>query len=171
MGMLSSTRFDRLEDLFGDQLRDLYDSEQRLIKALPKMAEGAQSEELKKAFTHHLQETENHVDRLRQVFEIAGKKPDAKTCEAMKGLIAEGEEILGAEGDAAVRDAAIIAAAQRVEHYEMAGYGTARAFARQLGLEDAAQLLQQTLDEEGAADHKLTDIAEQTINRQAAGSG
>lgn len=171
MGMLSSTRFDRLEDLFGDQLRDLYDSEQRLIKALPKMAEGAESQELKKAFTHHLQETENHVERLRQVFEIAGKKPDAKTCEAMKGLIAEGEEILGAEGDSAVRDAAIIAAAQRVEHYEMAGYGTARAFARQLGLEDAAQLLQQTLDEEGAADHKLTDIAEQTINRQAAGSG
>lgn len=169
MGMLSSTRFDRLEDLFGDQLRDLYDSEQRLIKALPKMAEAAESQELKRAFTHHLQETENHVDRLRQVFEIAGKKPDAKTCEAMKGLIAEGEEILGAEGDSAVRDAAIIAAAQRVEHYEMAGYGTARSFARQLGLEDAAQLLQQTLDEEGAADHKLTDIAEQKINPQAAG--
>lgn len=167
MALFSSTRFDNLEDLFCDQLQDLYDAEQRLTKALPKMAEAAGSPELKTAFEQHLQETRNQVQRLEQVFGILGKQPQTKTCEAMKGLVSEGEEVIKAEGEPSVKDAAIIAAAQRVEHYEMAGYGTARNFARLLGLPEAAELLQETLDEEGAADGKLTTLAETRINVQA----
>jgi ferritin-like metal-binding protein YciE len=165
MGLFSSSpQLNSLEDLFFEQLQDLYDAEQRLTKALPKMAEAAHDASLRAAFTDHLRETQNQVTRLEQVFRSAGKSPAAKTCEAMKGLIAEGDEVVSASGDPMVKDAALIASAQRVEHYEIAGYGTARTFAERLGREDAARLLQQTLDEEGAADKKLTRIAESAIN-------
>ncbi len=128
MALFTSTEFRNLEDLFYDELQDLYDAEQRLTKALPKMAEAAECSKLKQAFQHHLQETENHIDRLERVFSLINKDAKSKTCEAMKGLISEGEEVIKAKGDADVKDAAIIAAAQRVEHYEMAGYGAARNF-------------------------------------------
>lgn len=168
MALFSRTEFNNLEDLFVDQLEDLYDAEKRLTKALPKMAETAKSPQLGSAFREHLRETEGHVRRLEDVFRMLGRTPNRETCEAMQGLVKEGEEMMQAKGDDLVRDAALIAAAQRVEHYEMAGYGTARTFARRLGLEPAAKLLQETLDEEVAADHKLTNIAEQTVNVQAA---
>jgi ferritin-like metal-binding protein YciE len=167
MGLFTSTEFNSLECLFVDQLQDLYDAEQRLTKALPKMANAASNTELSDAFNHHLAETEQQIKRLEQVFQIIGKDAEAKTCEAMKGLITEGEEMVQAKGDDHVRDAALIAAAQRVEHYEIAAYGTVRTLARQLGQEMAADLLQQTLDEEGNADKKLTQIAEASVNRQA----
>lgn len=168
MGIFTSTNFDSLDALFIDQIQDIYDAEQRLTQALPKMAEAAGDAQLKSAFQNHLQETEGQVNRLEQVFKLIGETPKAKTCEAMKGLISEGEEVLEAKGDGAVRDAALIAAGQRVEHYEMAAYGAARNFALRLGRSDAADLLQQSLDEEGAADHKLTALAEASINLQAA---
>src|SRR5690606_30829282 len=156
------THFDSLDALFIDQIQDIYDAEQRLTKALPKMAKAASNAQLKNAFEHHLQETQQQVNRLEQVFELIGQKPTSKTCDAMKGLISEGEDVIGATGDDAVRDVALIAAAQRVDHYEMAAYGSARSFALRLSRQDAADLLQQSLDEEGAADHKLTEIAEST---------
>lgn len=168
MALFSSTRFDNLNDLFLDQIQDLYDAEKRLTEALPKMADAAEAPDLRKAFEFHVGQTERHVDRLERIFGMIGKDAKAKTCDAMKGLISEGEEVAGAEGDAHVKDAAIIAAAQRVEHYEMAAYGAARNFARQLGLEDAAQLLQKTLDEEGETDKTLTRLAESQVNVKAA---
>jgi len=170
MGLFSSKTLDSLETLFIDQLQDLYDAEQRLVKALPMMAEAAHDSSLKSAFQQHLSETKNHVTRLERVFQSMGRKAEAKTCEAMKGLVAEGEEVLSASGDPDVKDAALIAAAQRVEHYEMAGYGTARTFAQRLGRQDAARLLQETLSEEKATDEKLNRIAEQNVNLQAAKS-
>jgi len=167
MGLFTSTNFDSFETLFLDQIQDLYDAEQRLTKALPKMAAAAHNPTLKSAFEQHLRETENQVSRLERVFSMMGKTAEAKTCEAMKGLISEGEEAISAKGNPDIKDAALIAAAQRVEHYEMAGYGTARTFAERLGREDAAKLLQQTLNEEAATDKKLTQIAEQQVNPQA----
>ena len=168
MGLFSNTEFNSLEDLFCHQIEDLYDAEKRLTQALPKMADAASSPQLKSAFQEHLRETEGQVKRLEQIFQQCGKEPSRETCEAMKGLIKEGEEMLEAQGDEQVRDAALIAAAQRVEHYEISGYGTARALAEQLGKTEAAQLLQQTLDEEGGADKKLTQIATSHVNLQAA---
>lgn len=168
MALFTSTTFDSLDTLFIDQLQDIYDAEQRLTQALPKMANAAHNTQLQNAFQHHLTETERQVERLEQVFELIGETPKAKTCEAMKGLIAEGEEVIQAKGDDDVRDAALIAAAQRVEHYEIAAYGTARTFALRLGHLRAGELLQESLDEEGATDHKLTDLAESLINPQAA---
>ncbi|MCO6045016.1 ferritin-like domain-containing protein [Aeoliella sp. ICT_H6.2] len=170
MGLLLTKKFDTLNDLFVDQVKDLYDAEQRLTKAIPHMVEAAQSPELKSAFEHHLKETEGQVKRLEKVFELIDTKPDRETCDAMKGLLSEGDEVLDSDGDPSVIDAALIAAAQRVEHYEMAGYGTARTLARQLGLEQVAELLQQTLNEESAADDKLTHIAETSVNVAAATS-
>jgi ferritin-like metal-binding protein YciE len=167
MMALFSTQLDSMETLFLDQLQDLYDAEKRLVDALPKMADAAHNQSLKSAFQNHLRETQNQVTRLERVFQMMGKSAKGKTCEAMKGLIAEGQEVLGAKGDSDVKDAALIAAAQRVEHYEIAGYGTARTFAQRLGKPDAARLLQETLDEEGAADKKLTQLAEQNINPKA----
>ena len=161
------TQFTNLHDLLIEQLQDLYDAEQQLTKALPKMAEAAHCDGLKKAFESHLEETERQIERLEHVFEEIGEEAEAKTCKAMKGLIAEGDEVLKAKGSDEVRDAALIAAAQRVEHYEMAGYGTCRAFAQRLGFERAAEMLQETLDEESAADRKLTEIAEQSVNAEA----
>jgi ferritin-like metal-binding protein YciE len=167
MGLFTSTEFNSFEDLFLDQLQDIYDAEQRITQALPKMAEAAHSAELKQAFENHLAETERQVARLESVFEMIGQTAKAKTCDAMKGLISEGEEIVQATGDPAVCDAALIAAAQRVEHYEISAYGTARAFALRLGRADAAELLQDTLEEEKAADRTLTEIAERSVNVQA----
>ncbi len=164
---LFGTEFKSFEDLFEQQLMDLYDAENRLTEALPKMAAAASSAELKQAFESHLRETEQHVKRLEQVFAHVGKQPKRETCAAMKGLVAEGDEMIKATAQADVKDAALIAAAQRVEHYEMSGYGTARTFAQELGHSAAAALLQSTLDEERAADKKLTSIAEARINLRA----
>ena len=161
MGLFSSMRLDSLQDLFVEQLQDLYDAEQRITEALPKMADAARNASLKSAFQQHLRETQNQIKRLEQVFQTVGQSAKAKTCEAMKGLVSEGSEIVSANGDPDVKDAALIAAAQRVEHYEIAAYGTARTFAQRLGKQDAVRLLQQTLDEEAATDKKLTALAEQ----------
>src|SRR4051812_29022776 len=167
MGLFTSKTLDSLDTLLLDQLQDLYDAEQRLTKALPLMAGAAHNATLKAAFQQHERETQNHVKRLEQVFQSLGKSAQSKTCQAMKGLIEEGQEVISAGGDPDVKDAALIAAAQRVEHYEIAGYGTVRTFAQRLGHHDAARLLQETLDEEAATDKKLTQLAESSINRQA----
>jgi len=157
-----------LEDLFVEQLQDLYSAEQQLIEALPKLASAASHEELRDAFEKHLAETRQHAKRLEQVFSQVGATPGGERCKGMEGLIAEGQHVLQMQGDPSVIDAALIAAAQRVEHYEIAGYGCARTFAQRLGRRDAAQILQQTLDEEAATDKKLTSLAEQSINPKAA---
>jgi ferritin-like metal-binding protein YciE len=161
---LFAPTFNNLRELYLNELRDLYSAETQLIDALPKMAEAATSPALQQAFSSHLQETRTHARRLEQIFAVLGEKPTGETCAAMKGLISEGEDYVKAGGDDSVRDAGLIGAAQRVEHYEMAGYGTARALARRLGENAAAQTLQMTLDEEGAADQKLTAIAESQVN-------
>jgi ferritin-like metal-binding protein YciE len=148
-----------LDDLFVEQLQDLYSAEKQLVDALPKMAKAASHDELKQAFEHHLEETRGHVSRLEEIFGELGKQPGGETCKAMKGLIAEGEEVVKADGDSAVKDAALIAAAQRVEHYEIAGYGTVRTLADELDHDSAKDLLDQTLDEESNADKLLTMIA------------
>src|SRR6185437_10939312 len=148
MGLFtSSTALNTFDDLFVEQLQDLYDAEQRLTKALPKMAAAAHNSSLKAAFEEHNRQTQNHVSRLEQIFQMLGKSAETKTCEAMKGLVEEGSEVISANGDPDVKDAALIAAGQRVEHYEISGYGTARTFAQRLGRSDAARLLQETLDE------------------------
>jgi ferritin-like metal-binding protein YciE len=157
-----------LEDLFWDQMKDIYDAEQRITEALPKMADAATAPELKMAFREHLEQTRHHVERLEQIFRSAGRDADRETCQGIKGLLEEGEEILHAKGDDDTRDAGLISAAQRVEHYEMAVYGAIRTFANRLGRRDFADLLQRTLDEEGEADEKLTRIAERQVNVQAA---
>lgn len=161
---LFAPTFNTLRDLYINELRDLYSAETQLIEALPKMAEAATSPQLKTAFTTHLQETRLQAQRLEQIFNTMGKEPTGEICQAMKGLIKEGEDYVKAGGDDHVRDAGLIGAAQRVEHYEMAGYGTARSLAIRLGEDAAAKLLQMTLDEEGAADKKLTTIAEGQVN-------
>ena len=158
---------DSLKDLYIDELKDLYNAENQLVKALPKMARKASAPELQRAFQEHLTVTKTHVSRLEKIFQGMGEKPTGKTCKAMKGLVEEGKEVIEEDGDPSVLDAALIGAAQRVEHYEMAGYGVARTFARQLGENKAADLLQMTLDEEGDADKKLTGIAEGSINQKA----
>lgn len=169
MGLFtSSAALNSFDDLFVEQLQDLYDAEQRITQALPKMAAAAHNPALKSAFQEHLRQTENQVTRLQQVFKSLGKSAQSKTCEAMKGLVEEGSEIVSGEGDPDVKDAALIAAAQRVEHYEIAAYGTARTFAQRLGKPEAARLLQQTLDEEAETDKKLTGLAEKAINPKAA---
>jgi ferritin-like metal-binding protein YciE len=165
---LFTTDLNSFKDLFVNQIEDLYDAENRLTKALPKMADAASASQLKQAFQHHLTETQGHVSRLETIFRELNLEPKRETCEAMKGLIAEGEEMIKAKGDADVKDAALIAAAQRVEHYEISGYGTARAFAKRLGMTQAANLLQQTLSEEESADRKLNLIAESSVNVHAA---
>ena len=148
-----------LNDVFVEQLADLYDAEQQLVKALPKMASAASSTELREAFEHHLEQTQNHVQRLDEVFANTGIQAPAETCKAMQGLIKEGEDVISASGDPAAKDAALIAAAQRVEHYEIAAYGTATTIAGDLGFHEAKDLLDETLDEEGDADKLLTKIA------------
>jgi ferritin-like metal-binding protein YciE len=167
MALFGGTEFNSLEDLFVNQIEDLYDAENRLTKALPKMADAASSSSLKQAFQSHLTETEGHVSRLETIFREVKVDPKRETCQAMKGLISEGEDMIDATGDNAVKDAALIAAAQRVEHYEISGYGTARTIAQQLGMTNVANLLQQTLNEEKAADQKLNTIAESSVNVRA----
>lgn len=164
MKLFNSTEFENLEDLLVEQIEDLYDAEKRLCDALPKMADAASSPELAKAFRQHLAETKQHVERLESIFKLLDREPSRETCDAMKGLISEGEDMIEAKGSDRVRDAALIAAAQRVEHYEMAGYGSAKSFANHLGRDDIASYLDQTLDEEKAADKKLTTIAEDSVN-------
>jgi len=161
-------KLDNMQDLLLEELRDLYDAEKQLVKALPKMAKAAHSDELRTAIQEHLRETEGQVQRLDQIFGMLNMKPRGKKCQAMAGLITEGKEIIDEkDADPSVKDAALIAAAQRVEHYEMAGYGCARTFAKHLGMNDAVELLQQTLEEEKAADGKLTELAESNINMEA----
>jgi ferritin-like metal-binding protein YciE len=156
------------EDLFLHELQDTYDAEFQLTEALPKMAEAASSSELKAAFNNHLRQTKTHITRLEQVFKAVGEKPTRKTCEAMKGLIKEGQHILKEDMPDQIKDAALIASAQRVEHYEIAAYGTMRTFAYVLGNQEIAPILQQTLDEEEQTDKMLTQIANR-INTEAAG--
>jgi ferritin-like metal-binding protein YciE len=156
-----------LKELYVNELRDLYNAENQLIKALPKMAKGASSDELKEAFEKHLEQTKGHVQRLEEVFQQLGEKTKGKTCQAMKGLIEEGSEVLKADGDDSVIDAAIIVAAQKVEHYEIAGYGSVRTFAQLLGQNKSAELLQQTLDEESEANELLNKLAEDIVNPEA----
>ncbi len=156
-----------LDDLFHDTLKDIYYAERQILKALPKMARGAQSGQLREAFEKHRDQTETHVERLQQVFEIIGKTPRGKTCPAIDGIIEEGEEVMASFKDSPALDAGLIAAAQAVEHYEIARYGTLRQWAQDLGLRDAAKLLDQTLSEEARTDELLTEIAEGGANREA----
>lgn len=160
-------KLDNLRKLYTEELRDIYNAENQLLKALPKMAKGASSDELRQAFENHLKETEGQVERLDEIFEHLNESPKGKTCHAMKGLVEEGSEILEEEGEESVLDAGIIAAAQKVEHYEIASYGTVRTFAELLGEKEAAKLLQQTLDEESAANEKLNELAEGIVNPEA----
>lgn len=156
-----------LMKLFEDELKDIYWAEKALTKALPKMAKNATSEELREAIENHLAETEEQVQKVEQVFEIIGKKPVAKKCEAMAGLVKEGEEIMKDTEKGAMRDAGIISAGNKIEHYEIASYGTLKTFAQILGLTEAAEVLNEILEEEKNADATLTGIAESTINIQA----
>ena len=164
----TSLKLQTLRDLYLNELRDLYSAETQLNRTLPQMVEAATTHELKEAFAHHMRETEGHVSRLETIFTALDEKPTGETCEAMKGLLQEAELFIEAEGNHDVIDAGLIAAAQRVEHYEMAGYGTVRSLANRLGFSEAAALLQATLDEESAADKKLTLIAESQVNELAA---
>jgi len=160
-------KIESMEDLFLEQIEDLYDAEQRLVKALPKMAEATTSPALRQAFESHLGETKGHVTRLEQVFQALQKNPKGQTCDAMKGLIAEGEEMVSNTDQSPLRDAGLIAAANRVEHYEIAAYGSVQAFAKTLGIHEAVALLDATLTEEKKADEKLTKLAESLVNQEA----
>jgi ferritin-like metal-binding protein YciE len=159
---------DTLRDLFVKELSDVYSAEKQITKALPKMAKAASFQELQTAFDKHLKQTEGHIQRLEQVFDMIGEKPKRVKCKGMEGLVAEGEELLKEKGDGAAIDAGLISAAQRVEHYEIAAYGTLRTYAETLGEKDAADLLQQTLNEEGETDQKLSGLAEEMVNPTAA---
>jgi ferritin-like metal-binding protein YciE len=156
-----------LHQLYVNELRDLYNAENQLVKALPKMAKAASDPRLQAAFEEHLEVTRGQVDRLDRIFKELGERATGKKCVAMEGLIEEGKELMEEDAEPAVLDAALISAAQKVEHYEIAGYGCVRTYARLLGFEDAARLLQETLDEEGEADHMLTELAETVINVEA----
>jgi len=156
-----------LHDLFHDTLKDIYYAERKILKALPKMKRAAQSEELKAAFEKHREETEGHVERLVQVFEIIGKSARGKTCDAIEGIIAEGEEIIEEFKDTPALDAGLISSAQAVEHYEITRYGTLKRWASELGLKDAAKLLDATLNEESKTDSDLTKLADASANQRA----
>jgi len=158
---------DTLKDLYIEELKDLWSAERQIIKALPKMIKAASNKELQAAFRTHLKETERQVERLEKICAELGVSPRGKKCVGMEGLLEEGSDLIGEKPDPDVLDAGLISAAQHVEHYEMAGYGTVRTYARQLGYESQAQLLQQTLDEEGKTDHLLTDLAESRVNLDA----
>jgi ferritin-like metal-binding protein YciE len=157
-----------LKELYIDELKDIYNAENQLVKALPKMAKAANSEELRTGFEEHLEQTRGHVQRLEQIFKELGEKPSGKKCKGMEGLVAEGQEMMSEDFEGDVMDAALISAAQRVEHYEIAAYGTVRTYAELLGEDTAAQLLEQTLEEEKETDQKLTDMASE-INVRAMG--
>ncbi len=159
----------KLQGLFEDQLKDIYWAEKALTKAIPKMIKNATSEELVEALENHLEETDNQVARVEEVFEILEKRPQAKKCEAMEGLIKEAEELMKENEEGVIRDAAIISAAQKVEHYEIATYGTLRTYAQTLGMDDIAEILESILEEEKNADETLTEVAETAVNLEAAG--
>lgn len=160
-------QIDNLEKLFVEQLKDIYNAEKQIVRALPRMSKAAGDQELKKAFDTHLRDTEKQVDRLEQIFNDLGTKAQGKKCVGMEGLIEEAKELLQEDVDEAVLDAGLIAAAQKVEHYEMAAYGCLKTYARLLGNDTAVKLLEQTLSEEKNADQLLTDIAERSINVEA----
>lgn len=162
-------KLDSLEPLMIAELRDLLDAEKQVSRALPKMAKAASSEQLKAAFEEHLEQTRGQMERLTQVFDQIGERPRGKKCEAMESLIEEGEDMMAEAEEGPTRDALLIAAAQKVEHYEMAAYGTVRTYANLLGHSEAAELLEQTLDQEKLTDQRLTEIAESVSNPQAAG--
>ncbi len=162
-----ASKMQTLDDLYTDMLKDLYSAEKQLVKALPKLAKNAQSADLQKAFQEHLKQTEGHVERIERIFSDLGGSPRGKKCVGMEGLVEEGNELLQEQVDPDVLDAGLIAAAQKMEHYEIASYGTVRTWAERLGYNQAAQLLQQTLDEEGEANKKLTQLAESHINMEA----
>lgn len=164
-------KIDSLEILLQEELKDLYSAEKQLIKALPKMAKKASSDELRSALEEHLEVTREQAERLEQVFEALGQKAKAKTCEAMKGIIEEAEDMMGEDMEDAVMDAAIIGCAQKVEHYEIASYGTVKTWAERIGNNRAARLLDETLQEEGEADKRLTGIAESMVNEEAQSGG
>lgn len=157
---------ENFQELLVDELKDLYSAEKQIVRALPKLAKAVSTSELNQALLDHLEETKGQVERLEKIAELMGKKLTGKTCVGMKGVLEEGSEVLEDTEKGTVRDAALIAAAQRVEHYEMAGYGSARDFAKNLGLSDVSSLLEQTLEEEKNADKKLTTIAK-AVNKQA----
>ena len=156
-----------LNDLFLDTLKDIYYAEKHILKALPKMAKAAESDQLRAAFEKHYDETEGQVERLEQIFEMLGKAARGKKCDAIEGIIDEGKEVMEEYADTPALDAGLLAAAQSVEHYEISRYGTLRTWAEQMGLSDAANLLQQTLDEEEATDHTLTELATSVANLEA----
>ena len=165
-GKMQDSKF---HELFMEELKDIYWAEKNLVKALPKMQKAATSEELSECIGNHVEETKEHVARLEQVFELLGKKPQAKKCEAMEGLIAEGQEVVAdTDEDTAVRDAGIIIASQKIEHYEISAYGSLRTLASVMGHSQVVKLLEQTLQEEKNADSLLTEVAETTVNEEAA---
>src|SRR5882724_4118586 len=164
-------KLNTLEDLLHHELKDLYSAENQLVKALPKMAKAATNAELKAGFEEHLEQTRGHVERLDEIARQLGKKLTGHKCKAMEGLIEEGSDLIGEDADDSVRDAGLIGAAQRVEHYEIAGYGTAAALAEKLGLSDVAEVLAETLEEEKQTDAKLTEIAESAVNAEAHAAG
>jgi ferritin-like metal-binding protein YciE len=169
-------KLNTLTEALHSELADLYDAEQQLVSQLPKIAQAVQNSALRNAVEEHLKETRNQVTRLERVFEMVGRRPERDECQAMQGLLEEAEEVIAASGDRQVKDAVLIGALQRVEHYEIAGYGTARAFAQQLDMDDVADLLQESLDEESSADSKLTTLAEgglftTGVNTQASRAG
>ncbi|HYO13297.1 MAG TPA: ferritin-like domain-containing protein [Thermoanaerobaculia bacterium] len=160
-------KLESLKDLYLEQLKDLYSAETQLVEALPKMAEAATARDLRQAFNEHLRQTEEQVRRLERIFQDLGSSPKGHTCEGMKGLIKEGEEMIKMRGEPAVLDAGLIAAAQRVEHYEIAGYGTVRTYAELLGRDEHVSLLERTLQEEEDTDERLTQLAESHVNEEA----
>lgn len=162
-----ASKLNTLEDLYVDLLKDLYSAEKQLVRALPKMAKNAQSSDLQRAFQEHLKQTERQAERIERIFTEMGGSPRGKKCVGMEGLIEEGNELLQEKAEPEVLDAGLIAAAQKVEHYEISGYGTARAWAERLGYDRAARLLQETLDEESMANEKLNQIAESHVNMEA----
>ncbi len=164
-------KLESLKDLYLEQLRDLYSAETQIVDALPKMAEAATSPDLRKGFNDHLRQTEEHVRRLERIFQDLQESPKGHTCEGMKGLLKEGSEMTKMRGEPAVIDAGLIAAAQRVEHYEMAGYGTVRTYAEMLGKTEHVSLLERTLQEEEQTDERLTELAESHINVEAQAVG
>jgi len=159
-----------LKELYIEELKDLYNAENQLVKALPKLAKAADSDELREGFEEHLEQTKGHVQRLEQIFEMLGESPKGKKCVGMEGLVEEGQEMIDEDFEGSVKDAGLIGAAQRVEHYEIAGYGTVKALAQTLGENEHVELLEQTLQEEKETDEKLTELAEQ-INSQATSEG